>query len=679
METPDYKTLLAQCRADFGAALVLAAGEVGVRSPALTQALTNHAEQAFDELAGLHSKEEFVRLRGLTASRISLVHPEDMDLTVALINLSHDLADACDRHLPRLHLLFMRLLGQDSSVLDQLPVGPDAVCVALRGMCDQGELVGQARLDLPSRIKGPLTKTLQDFYSRSIDALHAAGIEPQTLTRSDGGDSARSRPLRDDGMPDGEGMGYGGAGQESLTEARRPDGPLDRLQGALLRRRGGGGSGYGSGGNVQIDPELLAAIIERVVVWLSERQKAAAALPYGTGGPAPSFAELNSLLPASNNAALDAIGLTLDALNGDPDLCEAIKPSLERLRLPLSKLALLDANVLAETGHPARQFIDTLLRLSMTLTPEATAEDPLCKIIETTTHRVQQEFDREPGVFELARTDLLAFDSTRRDALVQRCLALVAACEREAQREHSRSRAARAVRALCADDVPGPVRAFLEQLWVRVLAAIHQHVGEKSEPWMRALATANQLVESVQPRPDAVARQQLLASLPGLLTQLRAGLEAIGTPETLRERAFHSFVECHKAVVAGVTPHFQNYDRLEVGMAVRIEAAPDVPGLSLVRLAPEPEGDQRTPEWLTDLKPGQWLQLNLPGEPQRRLCIGWFGGSPRLLAAIDPAGDYAILFPQRWLLRCLADKQAYPVTIDGVFERAAENAIARCR
>jgi len=299
MNTSLRSTLLARCRDEFGAALVSAVTEAGIRSPALFDALRNEAHRVFDELAGLHNQEEFKRLRGITASRISLVHPDDMDLTVAMINLSHDLTDACERELPRLHLLFMTLLGQDTSVVDQLPVGPDATCMALRAMCDAGELYGEARIEFPSRAKHALAITLRSLYSQLTQLLQAEGIEPFSLVRGTSNDSSRSVYSSPNASYENSGgRGYDAGGQVSLAEAQTPDGPLGRLQTTLLRKRGGGqggngGGGGGGGGNVNIDPGLLAAIIERVFIWLSERQQAAAAQSFS--------ASLNARWPTSSS------------------------------------------------------------------------------------------------------------------------------------------------------------------------------------------------------------------------------------------------------------------------------------------------------------------------------------------------------------------------------------------
>jgi hypothetical protein len=682
MNTSLRSTLLARCRDEFGAALVAAVTEAGIRSPELFDALRNEAHRVFDELAGLRNQEEFKRLRSITASRISLVHPDDMDLTVAMINLSHDLTDACERELPRLHLLFMTLLGQDTSVVDQLPVGPDAVCVALRAMCDAGELVGDARVDFPSRAKHALAFTLRSFYSQITQMLQAESIEPFSLVRSTSHDSARSvysSPTAQREESTGNGHGYGNAGQVALSDGQTLDGPLNRLQNTLLRRRGGqGNGGTGGGGNVTMDPSLLAAIIERVFMWLSERQQTAATQAYGSPIAPTNFAELNTLLPAANNATLDAISLSLDVLQADPELCTAVKPSLERLRLPLCKLALIDAKVLTDPEHAAHGLLDSLLRLAYSLAPDTSGDHPVVHAIEDAAHHIQQNFERDLGVFVASRQMLDACFDARLGNCRKRGESVAAAAERETLREHSRNRAARAIRALCAGDPPAPIRDFLEQLWVRVLAAIHQHAGEKSEAWLRALATANQLVDSVQARSDPAARQQLVASLPGLLQQLRAGLDAIGTPAALREKAFQGFVECHTAVILGRTARILPSETLDVSTSARIDDFSDeVPGLSIVRLPPDGEPEREVPEWVLGLGSGHWFTLHLPEQPAYRMRVERQEGSPRMFVAVAPDANLILVFPQRWLVQYAQTRQARPCELEGAFNRAAETAIAR--
>ncbi|WP_018604672.1 DUF1631 family protein [Uliginosibacterium gangwonense] len=661
------ETILNYCQQKFTQALLEAASASGIRMPELLKVLSQGARRAFEDLAGLRSREEFVRLRGLTASRISLVHPEDMDLTVALINLAHSLSDACEGRLSRLHLLFMTLLDQDTSVVDQLPVGPDAACAALRELCDSDDMPHEMRLDVPSRIEKPLAHALSVLYLDLTDTLSAAGIPPKSLLRSGSDVSAPQAQHRI--HPDAA------HGTETI-ESPAVTTPLGRLQSNVMRKRYPMAESSGPGVGAMTDPALLQAIMAQVLQWLTERQSEAARQPYGMESAQVNLGELSGLLPTQSNAALEALNLSFDALLMDRELCAAIKPSLGRLRLPVCKAALLESKLLADSEHPARRLLDIILRLATSLKTDEAATHPVCQAIEAAASQVQHNYAQNPVVFADAAQSLEMLEQRRATEATQRASRLVGLAEREARREQARSRAARAIRALCASAPPEPVRFFLERLWVRVLAHIHQTQGEKSNEWVQALATANQLIESVQPKTDAEGRRHLINILSGLLAQIRAGLESIGTPDALRERAFHSFVALHSAALHGKQADAAaRQDVLPPPTPPRVETPREIPGLHVVRLAPDGEPEHDLPDWIAQLKLGDWLQLSLPDSPPQRLRVGWVGGMPRMLLLSQPDTDLTVLLPLRWLIIRAEAQAAVPLPMEALFEGAAEKAI----
>jgi len=589
-----------------------------------------------------------------------------MDLTVELINLAHSLGDSCEGRLPRLHLLFMTLLNQDSSVVDQLPVGPDAACTALRELCDADDMPSGLRLELPDRIEEVLAKELDTLYLDLTEALTKAGVPPKSLLRS--------------AQEGGSGTGGGLGAARNMAESAPLDSgmvgtPLSKLQNSVLHKRGAQSEGSG-GGVIVSDPTLLKAILDQVTHWLTERQSEAARQPYGSESAQVNLGELSGLLPPSSNATLEALNLSFDALLLDKELPNAVKPSIGRLRLPVSKAALLDAKFLATDDHPARRLLDVVLRLAKSLEGDEAPQHPVCLAIEEAACRVQRNFVEDIAVFGDAALPLLAMEQSRNADATARAANLLPLAEREARREQARSRAARAIRALCAAEPPEPVRIFLERLWVRVLAHVHQVHGEKSQEWVRTLATGNQLIDSVQPKTDAEARRNLITLLPDLLSQLRAGLNSIATPEILRERAFHSFVALHSAALHGkVADLAMRQDVLPPAMPPRVDTVPELPGLSVVRLSPDSEPDNELPEWIAQLKLGDWLQLSLPDAGPKRLRIAWIGGMPRMLLLNHPDKDISVLLPLRWLISRAAERAAAPLPMDALFERAAERAM----
>lgn len=659
---------LAWARERFAEVLGDALARSGYRLPDIRATMLQHAGRAFDDLAGLRSKAEFTRLRGLTASRISLVHPEDMDLTVRLINLAQSLNDSSEQSLARLHLQFMTLLDQSSAAPEQLPVGPEAICAALRSLLDGDAIAPELRAELPSQIERPLLEALPGFYAELVDGLRERGVEGRSLLRS-GNDS---RAMQGEA---GQGGGYQGDMRGSvLSDARRADGPLIRLQQRALQQRGAP-----AGAAPALDPALLAAIMEQVFAWLATQQQEAASQPASPGAGAR-LGELGALLPPERNATLDAINASFDALLADAQLCASIKPALERLRLPVIKAALQAPGCLDEPAHPVPRLLEVVLRLARSLPLQADAGHPLCKALSDATLGLQRDFGAHFGLFEEAGMHLEVLEQSRITALTEHAMQLLPLADREMRREHSRNRAARAIRALCAAEPPVPVRDFLEQVWVRVLAAIHQRGGEKCTPWFAALGTANKLLESVQPRHDAESRRQLAASIPALLAELRAGLDAVGTPDNLREIAFNNFAVLHTAALRGQKAAPTEYPPLLVASAARVETVADIPGLHVVRLAPEGEPEADEPAWVAALNPGDWFSLAGDGlghaGDRFPLRLVWSGGSPRMLLAAT-ADELTLIAPLRWLLGEARAGRATPLPMEALFDQAAAAALAQ--
>ncbi|MDQ7988857.1 MAG: DUF1631 family protein [Candidatus Dactylopiibacterium sp.] len=663
------QALLADCRERFTATLAAVCADTGLRLPSVQAVIRREAAQAFDEMTRLRSREDYQRLRGVTASRISLVHPDDMDLTVSLINLTHALADACERELPRLQLLFMRLLEQNSAVVDQLPVGPNAISIALRGLCDSGEIVPELRLSLPGLLQPRLIEALRTLYTDLTRLLEQRGITPASLTRSAQEADARSAAHDVFGgtAPEGHGAGYAGPGQQSLSEARGMDGPIGRLRARRLQHQGGVAAPAGPAAAAPADPALRAAIMERVLDWLGTRQRA-----FEAGVQTP-LGELRALLPAESFALLETIDLSFDALVHDARLPAPVRASLARLRLPLCKAALLDEASLTLSNSPPRRLLEFVLRLGAGLSPATPVTHAVCVAVAEACARVQREFTRDLRIFDTACTPLAELEGRLQVAMALRGAELETAATREARRELARSRAARAIHALGVEDLPAPVRAFLEQLWLRVLALVHEHgEGERSGAWRRALHSASQLADSVRPRGNVGALQ---IRLPDLLTELRAGLEAAGTPAPLRERAFRSLTEAHAASQqARALPASIETDFLPPGPA-RLDALEGVADSFVLRLPPESDAVLAEAGWVDALEPGSWIALDLPGRPRQTLRIESAEGRPRLLVGVSLDARLALVLPARALKDEALQARAQPM--ENLFESAVAAADRR--
>ncbi|MCB1877964.1 MAG: DUF1631 family protein [Chromatiales bacterium] len=102
----------------------------------------------------------------------------------------------------------------------------------------------------------------------------------------------------------------------------------------------------------------------------------------------------------------------------------------------------------------------------------------------------------------------------------------------------ARRRAAIAIRPLLAGgDVPGPVRALLEQGWLDVLVQIQMNTHSTIMPWDTAVRVPQDLIWSVRPKATAEEKHELIERIPELIRVLRDGLVRIGSdPKWLETR-----------------------------------------------------------------------------------------------------------------------------------------------
>jgi hypothetical protein len=89
------------------------------------------------------------------------------------------------------------------------------------------------------------------------------------------------------------------------------------------------------------------------------------------------------------------------------------------------------------------------------------------------------------------------------------------------------------------------VRRFVTGTWSRVLAETMQRHGEKSEPTLACLKATDDLLWSLRLPDHPQSRKRLLALLPGLLQQLRAGMAMIGLPAAEQQPAMDELMAVH--------------------------------------------------------------------------------------------------------------------------------------
>ncbi|GAA5184190.1 hypothetical protein GCM10025771_37650 [Niveibacterium umoris] len=627
------------------------ARDMGFTQPDALEGLRRAAIDSHDELAGLRDRRGFENARGLTASRISLVHEEDLEFTIRINEVARRLRNRCERELGRLHLRYMTLLDQsDDAAAEQLPVGPETVCCGIRGLSDESGLDPAARLRLLENIETPLANALNALYAQLNKDLERNGVEPKSLARSSQPSAAHARhtPASD----------AGGWGQGSFGELHRA---------ALVRLGGGNG--------IAIEATLAAAVREQVLGWLETQQATAAA---GGEIPALSGSDLGPLLGARERAAADALEQVFRAIEQDKRLAPPLRAAIASLYLPMFKLALLDPGLLETEDHVARRLINAIGDCCRGVSPSAPAEHPLCNLIATITDGVLRGFARDPSVFEHALRRVETLATQRRELAIELATASNALGARLERDETALRFAAKAVRALSSEGVPAVVRGFLEQHWLRVLQATLAAHGDKSNEWRSHLAVADRLIWSVQPKNTPEERQQLLRLLPELLRRAADGLATIGIDEATARNLLSPCMQFHTAAINRQPPP-EDLPYAAPQPTLEFGTIGEAPGLKVLRVSGVPAREPAPNAMLSTLAPGDWIEFALPDKRRVRGCVGWIGPARQALVICDPDRRGVMGLTMRVLERQVSTGEASRLDDTALFEGASSRALKGMR
>lgn len=617
------ETRLAYCREGFLQTLREAADEA-IQHPDWPEVLGLVAGECFDDLAARRARRWGEQVQGLTASRISLVHDQDMDFAVELMNLEQRLRSFCGRELASLHLRMKEVFEAVGLVLgNELPLGPEAVCRALRALRDREKLNADEALQLIEQLEPSLCSRLCGFY-RTLEHHLAGHVTP----------AAAPRPVVKEAWADGP------AARSSL-----PMDPLASLRLSVLARREATAGGAGG-----MDAGLASVLVERVEAWLGERQQ------YGEGVPVSLGAsELGALLAPNQAVAVEVIETVCNHAIRAADLPAPIRTVIGQLRVPLLRLALRSETLLAEPRHPALRMLDLIADLGRSMAPDAPAELSVCQALL----RLAQSLGKAPRI---ADKDLLgalgsveSLLESRQRAALERAAACIDAAHRLERREVALLQASQTVQDMTAEPADAVAREFIEGYWVHVLAKVAYRYGPGGHKWAARLQVAKRLLESTRPNPDAATRQQLMTQLPALLAGLEEGLRYIGLGEShIRD----GLAPCKALLTALIAGQPQPAPQRRPLLGPSLAPLADAPHLRVLKHKQHFAGELSLPAEWADVDVGSRVALGLPDGSVMRGFVALIGSAQQLVLIAD--GDSPAVLAVT--ARALAQQAMLPVT-----------------
>ncbi len=259
----------------------------------------------------------------------------------------------------------------------------------------------------------------------------------------------------------------------------------------------------------------------------------------------------------SDEDAIDVISMLFEFILEDRNLPDAMKALLARLQIPMLKVAIIDREFFSRKNHPARRLLNNMAQAAIGWSEAAgRADGGLHAKMESIVERVLGRFEDDVDLFaELNEefTEFLAHEEQVTELAEKRVTQVTQGKE---QLRAARQRVAQEIerRRAGQDAIPAVVEDLLQDGWKDVLLLILLRKGEQSGEWQEALTLVERLLWSVQPKPHADQRQQLLQEIPGLLKALRKGLSEISYDQHRMASLFKDLQACHVICLQGSEP-----------------------------------------------------------------------------------------------------------------------------
>lgn len=379
---------------------------------------------------------------------------------------------------------------------------------------------------------------------------------------------------------------------------------------------------------------------------------------------------------------------------GDPALAAPVKAQLARLQVAVSRLALDDATLLQDQGHPAWRLINAIAAYAGGF---ANAQDErlqeFLRFLEDQTAALVQSPQPSSAQFEYLLRLVDAFIARQARERSAPSAQELASLERKGQRDPWLKLLRDQLDELARRAGLGPhARRFLHRRWSVLIVDAMVREGQDGPLVQRLLHWVDPLIDSLRERSDAAQRADLRKQLPPLVSGIDSLLVPLGLDEPQRLSLLDELMKLHGRVLAqpsqaegaeGAGPVAEGPDEQAVSRfleeresgyaSVWAHAQVDRSALPTqpLPLADSAEAQQQTEArlWLDGLSVGGWFHLFLDGG----WCtaqLTWIGSERQLFLFVgQDAGQRHSLTPGA-LVQLYLNGLAMYLEQEGLVERA---------
>ncbi|MEM9534023.1 MAG: DUF1631 family protein, partial [Pseudomonadota bacterium] len=244
---------------------------------------------------------------------------------------------------------------------------------------------------------------------------------------------------------------------------------------------------------------------------------------------------------------IDIMGMLYDHIEQENLLHEPVQQLLQRLQLPMIRVAMQEEAFFEEPQHPARKLFNTIADAGELWLDDAPEESPTFGKMQVAVDRILTEYQDDLNVFKDLLTDLDKHIGTlsRKAKLAEKRQVEKARGQEklELAREQARNEMERLIKKY---QPPRFVESVLEHPWTDYLALTALRYGDEGEQWKEARTVAKTLIFSVRKGLSESVKTKLRGKVSWLKKKLSHGLSQVGYFEQDVKVVLGNLETCHR-------------------------------------------------------------------------------------------------------------------------------------
>jgi len=482
------------------------------------------------------------------SDEMSLVDEIDLEESLAITGMVAKIKSRYPRELYAIEQRFQNILNNTNLDIDQIPIGPKAICLAFDEGIKSLNCEVKVRLIIYKLFDKHVLANLQPLYDEINVLFVTAGILPKLKMRiqkkpddyHQQADTDEAYWLEDNNiLSPTQASLENGAG---YRESGQPTSALNTLR-SLLNKQQLGSSHEAVNSNEPTEViEILSGLQQLNLSSSNEALQTEI-----------SNLKRDGKISALDNDIINIVDMMFDFILDDDNLPTIAKALLARLQIPMIKIALVDREFFGSKQHPAKKLLNLMAKSTLGLGNDITVEN--CKRIEkieSLVNRICTDFINDADIFKQLLDEFVQFtqvDEEREKQTQEQSQQRI-----NAREQHALTRAwVSDVLAVAINNrkLPKTVFELLDGPWKEVMLNTYLNDGENSEHWKENLRFIDVLIWSTDPDSSKVDRQRLGKIIPELIQTLRQELDSVYYPPAKLDELLSRLETIHISVLRG--------------------------------------------------------------------------------------------------------------------------------